>query len=310
MLEAALASGVDIRVASPVSSLVEKNGRICGVVMTIGERQFTIGARLGVLINAGGFAQNSRMRSRYMADGSTRWTAAGASDSGEMIEEMQRLGAAVAQMDGLLGSPMGIPPGAENKGDGVDILKVSGQPDLAKPHAIVVDPAGVRYMNEGGSYVETCQIMRDRHRKAPAIPSWLIVDQQYMRKYMLCGTIPRTRARRRLLATAFVRQAPTIEALEGKIGAEPGRLVETIGRFNADVRKGRDTLFGRGARVFDRWSGDPLSRASPALGAIECPPFYAIEIVPGDVGTSGGVVTDASARVCADRKSTRLNSSH
>src|SRR3546814_10318420 len=108
-------------------------------------------------------------------------------------------------MDGLLGSPMGIPPGAENKGDGVDILKVSGQPDLAKPHAIVVDPAGVRYMNEGGSYVETCQIMRDRHRKAPAIPSWLIVDQQYMRKYMLCGTIPRTRARRRLLATAFVR---------------------------------------------------------------------------------------------------------
>src|SRR3546814_12562189 len=74
----------------------------------------SIGARLGVLINAGGFAQNSRMRSRYMADGSTRWTAAGASDSGEMIEEMQRLGAAVAQMDGLLGSPMGIPPGAES----------------------------------------------------------------------------------------------------------------------------------------------------------------------------------------------------
>src|SRR3546814_13224110 len=107
-----------------------------------------------------------------------------------------------------------------------------------------------------------------------------------MRKYMLCGTIPRTRARRRLLATAFVRQAPTIEALEGKIGAEPGRLVETIGRFNADVRKGRDTLFGRCARVFDRWSGDPLSRASPALGAIECPPFYDIELVPGAVVSS------------------------
>src|SRR3546814_10729028 len=102
--------------------------------MTIGERQFTIGARLGVLINAGGFAQNSRMRSRYMADGSTRWTAAGASDSGEMIEEMQRLGAAVAQMAGLLGSPMGLPPGAENKGDGVDILKVSGQPDRSEAH--------------------------------------------------------------------------------------------------------------------------------------------------------------------------------
>ncbi|NIJ37633.1 3-oxosteroid 1-dehydrogenase [Sphingopyxis panaciterrae] len=300
MLEAALANGVDIRVASPVSSLVEKNGRICGVVATSGEHQFTIGARLGVLVNAGGFAQNSHMRRRYMADGSARWTAAGAIDSGEMIEEMQRLGAAVAQMDGLLGSPMGIPSGAENRGDGVDILKASGQPDLAKPHAIVVDGTGVRYMNEGGSYVETCQNMRDRHRKTPAIPSWLIVDRQYMRKYMLCGTIPRTRARRRLLATGFVRQAPTIEALEAKIGAEPGHLVETIRRFNADVRKGKDTQFGRGARIFDRWSGDALSRTSPALGTIERPPFYAIEIVPGDVGTSGGVVTDASARVLRD----------
>src|SRR3546814_19926136 len=127
MLEAALASGVDIRVASPVSSLVEKNGRICGVVMTIGERQFTIGARLGVLINAGGFAQNSRMRSRYMADGSTRWTAAGASDRGEMIEEMQRHGGAVGPMDGCLGSTMGIPPRAGNKGDGFEIMKIGGR---------------------------------------------------------------------------------------------------------------------------------------------------------------------------------------
>src|SRR3546814_18583577 len=100
--------------------------------------------------------------------------------------------------------------------------------------------------------------MRDRHRKAPAIPSWLIVDQQYMRKYMLCGTIPRTRARRRLLATAFVRPAPTIEALEGKIGAEPGRLVETIGRFHADGRKGRDTLFGQIGRAAWRERGCQL----------------------------------------------------
>src|SRR3546814_14629424 len=99
-----------------------------------------------------------------------------------MIEEMQRLGAAVAQMDGLLGSPMGIPPGAENKGDGVDILKVSGQPDLAKPQAIVVDPAGVTYMNEGGSYVETCQIMPDSHRKTPANHRGPLVDKQKRNK--------------------------------------------------------------------------------------------------------------------------------
>src|SRR3546814_10971628 len=41
MLEAALARGVEIRVASPISSLVEKNGRICGGGHTCGKPQYT-----------------------------------------------------------------------------------------------------------------------------------------------------------------------------------------------------------------------------------------------------------------------------
>jgi 3-oxosteroid 1-dehydrogenase len=33
------------------------------------------------------------------------------------------------------------------------------------------------------------------------------------------------------------------------------------------------------------------------MGKIERGPFYAVEVIPGDVGTYGGVVTDAQARV-------------
>lgn len=36
---------------------------------------------------------------------------------------------------------------------------------------------------------------------------------------------------------------------------------------------------------------------NPALGTVEEGPFYAMQIVPGDVGTFGGAVTDSSARV-------------
>jgi 3-oxosteroid 1-dehydrogenase len=297
MLESALAKGVEIRVATPVKSLVEEDGRVCGVIVTADGRERAIGARLGVLVNAGGFAQNSTMRRKYLMDDCTRWTAATAGDSGEMMEEMQRLGAAVAQMDELLGCQMSIPPGAENAGDGVNVLTVSGQQDLAKPHAILVDQTGARYMNESGSYVEFCQNMRRRHLESPAIPSWFIMDERYMRKYLLCGTMPRTQARRRLLDTGFVRQASTIKGLASKIGVDSVRLVETIERFNTDVGKGEDTEFKRGARAYDRWLGDPLAPSSPSLGTIERPPFYAMEMVPGDVGTFGGVVTDAFARV-------------
>ena len=39
------------------------------------------------------------------------------------------------------------------------------------------------------------------------------------------------------------------------------------------------------------------STPNPNLGAIEKPPFYAVRMYPGDVGTAGGVVTDEHARV-------------
>ena len=53
----------------------------------------------------------------------------------------------------------------------------------------------------------------------------------------------------------------------------------------------------RGERAYDRWLGDWLHRPSATLGRIDRPPYYAVPVVPGDVGTYGGVVTDEYARV-------------
>jgi predicted oxidoreductase len=44
-----------------------------------------------------------------------------------------------------------------------------------------------------------------------------------------------------------------------------------------------------------RTTGDP-SYNNPNLGAIAKPPFYAARIVPGDLGTKGGILTDEYAR--------------
>jgi 3-oxosteroid 1-dehydrogenase len=297
LLEVAIAKGVAIRPATPVRSLVVDDGCVRGVTILVDGCEQVIASRGGVLVNAGGFAQNAEMRRKYLADETTAWTGATAGDTGEMIVEMQRLGAAVAQMDELLGCQMSIPPGFENRGEGVDMMAVSGQQDVAKPHAILVDGSGERYMNESGSYVEFCRRMRLRHVDVPSIPSWFIMDGQYERRYMICGTMPGTRARRQLLDGGFVRKASTIEELAGVLGIDADRLARTIGRFNADAGRMEDTEFRRGARAYDRWLGDPTKRTSPSLGPIEKPPFYAM---PGDVGTFGGVVTDCDARVLRD----------
>ena len=65
----------------------------------------------------------------------------------------------------------------------------------------------------------------------------------------------------------------------------------------ATVDKGVDEDFGRGAREYDKWLGDPFHGPNPALGRIDKAPFYAVDMVPSDVGTYGGVLIDANARV-------------
>lgn len=46
-----------------------------------------------------------------------------------------------------------------------------------------------------------------------------------------------------------------------------------------------------------RYLGDRLHKPSPPLGPVEEPPFYAVPVIPGDVGTYGGGVTDCDTRV-------------
>ena len=72
-------------------------------------------------------------------------------------------------------------------------------------------------------------------------------------------------------------------------------LAATVSRFNGFARSGRDADFGRGDSVYDRYYADPVNRPSPCLAPVATPPYYALRIVPGDLGTKGGMRTDARA---------------
>jgi 3-oxosteroid 1-dehydrogenase len=172
--------------------------------------------------------------------------------------------------------------------------------NITKPHSIVVDQSGVRYMNEAGSYMEFCQNMLKRNKTVPAIPSWWIVDQQHMDKYMYTGTMPGSKKPQEWYESGFLKRANTIEQLAAQLDIDPATLRGTVDRFNAGARAGVDTEFHRGDRAYDNWLGDFHRDGSHTLGPIEQGPFYAAPMVPGDVGTYGGVVTDENARVLRD----------
>jgi 3-oxosteroid 1-dehydrogenase len=297
MLKAALDAGVDIRTHTGVKSFIIENGAVRGIVALQDGHEKRIFARLGVLVNAGGFAHNQEMRDKYIPGTSTKWTGSSPGDTGEMLLEMMRLGAATGQMEERVGNQMTIPPGRENTGDGVELSGISGQMDLAKPHAILVDQSGTRYMNECGSYMEFCQNMLKRNREVPAIPSWWLMDDQYMGNYMFCGTMPGSKKPKEWYDAGFLKRADTIEELAKSLNIAPTVLRATVEKFNASVRVGHDAEFHRGDRAYDNWLGDHFHSPSNTLGTLEKPPFYAAPMVPGDVGTYGGVLTDVHARV-------------
>jgi 3-oxosteroid 1-dehydrogenase len=146
-------------------------------------------------------------------------------DTGEMIEEMMRHGAAIAQMEERVGSQVTLPPGAE-EGE----FKPTAQGMTASPHAILADQSGVRFMSEGGSYMAYCKAMLERNKVVPAVPSWAVFDNQYMRSYMLAGPMPGARKPQRWYDEGYLKKADTIEDLARQLNIDAARLRATVER--------------------------------------------------------------------------------
>jgi len=287
MLQAALRHKVEVRIDCPVEDLVEENGRITGVVVRQGGKTRRIGAREGVLINAGGFSHNADMRKRYGPQpSSVDWTNANPGDTGEMIEIAKLHGAATDLMDQAVWLVTSLAPG------GVRAFHVL---DIPKPHSIIVDTAGRRFLNEAQSYMRNGQAMYAHQ----AVPAFAILDSRHRERYpwgMTPGGVPP----QAWLDSGYMRRADSLDELAKLCGIDADGLKTTVERFNGFARTGKDLDFHRGDRAYDKVFADPTVKPNPSLGAIEKPPFYAVEVFPGDVGTYGGLVTDEYARVLND----------
>jgi len=285
MLMLADQAGIDMRANHGIVDLIEEGGRIVGVVVDHQGKQLRIGARDGVLINAGGFSRNAEMRKKYGPQpSSVEWTNANPGDTGEMIQLAEQQGAALDLMDQAWWVPGTLPPG---NSPGPALMHNT---DISKPHCIIVNRQGRRILNESGSYMENGQRMYQNE-----VPAYVILDSRHRKRYTW-GIYPPGKTPKEWLDIGFLKKADTIEELARTTGIDPQGLKAEVEKFNGYCETGRDLDFNRGGRGYDNWFGDPTNKPNPNLGKIEKGPFYAMEIVPGDVGTSGGIVTDEYAR--------------
>ena len=80
-------------------------------------------------------------------------------------------------------------------------------------------------------------------------------------------------------------------------GIDAGKLELTIAEVNRDAKEGIDRAFGRGQTSYQRLLGDDGIAPNPCIGAIKVAPFYAVKIIPGDIATYHGLITDERTRV-------------
>lgn len=295
LLQIALDAGIVPRTGTAVRRLIVEAGRVVGVEAERDGRRVRIRARHGVLLNSGGFSHNQAMRQQYgRPPASTQWTSANPGDTGELMQGAMALGAAVDCMDEAIWGVTSVIAGG---GGADDAPKTFGHHfDISYPHVLLVDGNGERFANEAGSYMELGQrLYRRIAESGKGLPFWAIIESRHRERYLWGMHLGRTP--RHWFDSGYMKRADTIEDLARQCGLDPLQLRRTVERFNGFCRTGVDLDFGKGGKGFDRCHGDPTVKPNPNLGAIEKPPFYAVALYPGDVGTIGGLVTDEHARV-------------
>ncbi|MFE6820932.1 FAD-binding protein [Streptomyces sp. NPDC057690] len=289
ILEPVIHRNVPVWTESAFEDLVVEGGRVIGALVHKGDRTLRVRARDGVLLAAGGYARNKSMRKKFSPQpNNAEWTSANPGDTGDALRAAMRLGTATAMVDEAIWIPTVVMP------DGRPVL-VNGE--RGKPGAIIVDADGRRYFNESVAYMEAGQLMYRHHRETGGgVPSWLIIDSRHRSRYMFAGSMP-GRTPREWLATGFLKRSETLEGLASICGLPSGQLAATVRRFNRFAAVGVDEDFHRGGGAHERYQGDFTHRPNACLGPIDKPPFYAVPVYPGDVGTVGGMVCDEHARV-------------
>ncbi|KAB1144197.1 3-oxosteroid 1-dehydrogenase [Streptomyces luteolifulvus] len=281
-------AGVPVWLSTPLTELYAESGAVTGAVVERDGSPGLVRARRGVVVGSGGFEHNAAMRTQYQQQPiGTEWTVGAKENTGDGIRAGRRVGGDLALMDDAWWGPA---------------IPLPGQPyfclaERTLPGGLLVNQAGARFVNEAAPYSDVVHTMYERDATAPDIPAWLIVDQNYRNRYLFKDIAPTLPFPADWYSSGAAYKAWTLDGLASAIGVPRTALRTTVDRFNSLALKGKDTDFKRGDSAYDHYYTDPLVLPSSCLAPLWLPPYYAFRIVPGDLGTKGGLRTDARARV-------------
>ena len=283
LVEAAEASGAVIFTGMGVDGLAQSGGRVNGV--RIGDE--VLPGR--VIMASGGFERDPALVRAFLRGPMTGPVGTPGMD-GTALRLSLTAGAELGNMAEAWWCPAMTVPGEAIDGKPFHRLVLT---ERARPRSLMVDSRGRRFVNEARNYNDVGRAMHafdPTGFQYPAAIAWLVFDSGYRRRYHL-GPL-----RRNDPDPQWLHQADSLVELADSIGVTPDELTASVTRFNQLAATGNDPDFGRGRSIYDRFVGDPKA-PHPTLGPVDEPPFYAVHLHPGCLGTKGGPRTDIHGQV-------------
>ena len=291
LLKGLLDKGIEPMLSTPVRELIiDDDGRVIGVRAEQAGKELLIQARRGVILASGGFEWNPELVRRFLGGPLTHPNSPPGAD-GDGLKMAMALGADLGNMNEAWWCPSLQIPGEEYEGRP---LHRGDSATRSLPHSLIVNRRGQRFVNEAHNYND---MMKAFFAFDPVsyertnLPAWIVIDQQYLDRYALLTYVPG------MPVPDWLVKADSLDELARAIGVDGKGLAATVGRFNRFAVEGVDPDFRRGESLYDHFYGDPEHQPNPNLGTVEKPPFYAIQVHPGAIGTKGGARVNASAQV-------------
>ena len=278
--------GVDIRYETPVTGLLQDpdTGEIYGVTARDNKgNTFNVRATKGVVLACGGYENNLEMQRDFHGLDNV-YTTGTPGNTGDGIQMLMKAGAKIWHMKNMTQSG-GFWLGIKAPDYPSAFLRQFYFPDGGW---IEVDSTGQRFYNESVYYHKQHMKVSEYGHWADlphwrALPVHFICDESVRQSTTLATTwmgwpisangYRWSQDNQAEVDAGWIVKADTLEELAAKIGRDPAELVSTVARYNEMVEKGVDEDFGRDLET---------------MAKIDQGPFYAVELTPAVVATTGG----------------------
>ncbi|GFG74523.1 FAD-dependent oxidoreductase [Mycobacterium botniense] len=271
--------------------LVGDGPGITGALIEYPDRRLAVHARRGVILGTGGFEWDSKLVNAFLR-GPMHGAVSPPNNTGDGLRMAMTHGADLCNMGEAWWVPIVQIPGDTIEGQQ---RSRSVRLERTRPRSIIVNRVGRRFVNEACDYNSMAGAFhyldpRDGYVNDPA---WIVFDSLHVKRYGFLGVAPGEP-----IPDWFCASADLAE-LAAKTGIDAEGLADTVRRWNRNVAAGVDPDFGRGASAYDGYWGDnsALTLAGKTLGPIDTPPYYAVPVSIGAMGTKGGPRTDRDGRV-------------